>query len=897
MRNKFITIISCVLLVLFLACIAGGFIIVLKYRKPEREEYDVIVSDEINIYAGEQITLAPYLINKSGKNVQARFEYSSSDAAVKVSDDGVISVVGTPENDAYVTVTDKKTSATTTVKVKLVDELKTVFGLVIVDSEGNRTAYTGAQKLELESGKNVKIEVITLGGIFEIKDLTTLTAVDEAGTAKNVFDCNYDKNEVTLTAIGLGAGQLRFQIADGQNTLLNKSIGFEILMPNTELGKDILQSANATLLSPSEIESIKAVTVSVEQVDLAELSGLKSLNTVAFTAESVVKGVNLSDKYNYFFKSELLEDYVSSAVWSKHKDRLFPYDGQYAEEDAYVVLHNNEPSDDCPKLDYIKVTPKAQLPVYGKTGRIVSGWVDCDGNSYDNEQLRSLPAPGVHLNAVWMDTPTEWFSYETIDGKLYITALTEEWENCSDVLDKSCLYLPDSYNGQDIYGIGEGAFKDNQEIRRVLVPSTIENIADDAFNGCNKLVEVLGAENIAYVGRDAFTDTVWLNGFNEENTFLVLGKVAMKYVASGTVTLSEADFPEKVTAIGHGAFKGCGATGGSIVIPKRIKAIYDEAFANSGITDYTMQNGITFGKKIFRGVTVNTFTIRGSHFDFTDVADETDVLSINTMKFVFDATSVDIRAQSNVTVGTVAASGLSFNVVTFTGFKSIETLNLYNNNLSGVNLAGSSIGTLNLTNNELTSLNLNNIHATRLMLAGNSLTSITCTTRNEAVKIIYMPSDGAQNKNKITSLAFTANTPNLMSLDVANNNISNISGLETLTNLRELYLGGNSVLGNSTQMSKLNKADFCSKLVRLNLGGNSSNTTVILTIVEKCTNLEWLQIYGIGASSTQITNAIKQSTHSKLKYLKISHNGFTSVPGTLKYINKVVIDYNDKAQD
>lgn len=894
MRKKFITILSCVLLVLFLACIAGVFVLIIRYRDTGHEEYNVIVSDEINICADEQITLTPYLINKNGNNVEARFEYSSSDAAVKVSADGVISVVGVPQNDVYVTVIDKITSAATTVKIKVVDGIKSVLGLVICDSAGNRTAYTGNKK-ELISGEEITVEVIASGGDFELEGLATLTAVDGEGTAKNVFDYVYKDNKVKLTAIGLGTGRLRFQLNDEQGvSLFDSYIGFEISMPNKKLGEDILEYANATLLSLSDIENMQTVAVSATALNLEELQSFEALKTVVFTADSEVNGENISDKYNYFFKSELLSDYINSELWKDYKDHLFPYDSEYAEGDAYVVLHNGKTSDDCPALSYIKVSPKAQLPVYGETGSVVAGWLDSEGNAYDNEAVRNLQAPGVHLYAHWENTPNNWFDYEIIDGKQYITALTDGWENDNNFFDKTCLYLPDSNNGMDIYGIGDGAFAYNAGVSKVLIPSTIEYIADNSFKGCNNLSEVLGAENIAYVGNDAFANTGWLNGFNERNSFLVLGKVAVKYNASGVIDISESDIPEGVTSIGCGAFKGCGASGGSIVIPSRIKSIGDEAFASSGITDFTMQSGITFGKKVFHGVSVNIFTIRGSHFDFTDVADQTDVLAIDTMKFVPDATSVEVRAQSNVTVGTVAASGLSFNVVTFTGFKSIETLNLYNNNLSGVTLTGSSIGTLNLTNNKLTSLNLNDIHATRLMLAGNSLTSITCTVRNEAVKIIFMPSDGTQNKNKITSLAFTANTPNLISLDVVNNNISDISGLQTLTNLRELYLGGNSVLGNSTQMSKIDNSAFCSKLVRLNLGGVSSNTSGILSIVEKCTNLEWLEIYGIGATSAQITNSIKQSTHSKLTYLKISHNnGFTSVPSELKYITKVVAGYYD----
>jgi Leucine-rich repeat (LRR) protein len=173
---------------------------------------------------------------------------------------------------------------------------------------------------------------------------------------------------------------------------------------------------------------------------------------------------------------------------------------------------------------------------------------------------------------------------------------------------------------------------------------------------------------------------------------------------------------------------------------------------------------------------------------------------------------------------------------------------------------------------------------------------MSCSVSNENIYVIFMPSDGTQNNNKLKNLDFAANLPNLMSLDVANNNVNNISGLANLQNLQELYLGGNPVLSSSSQLQLIDNSEFCQKLVRLNLGGVTGNASAILSIVKKCVNLTWLQIYGIGASESQITSAITQSTHSKLTYLKISHNGFTTVPSSLKYIKKVVVEYDDSSQ-
>ncbi len=897
-NNKTITILSCVLTGILAACIALGVYLLIKYKVHEPAEYSIIVPDEIDVYVNDRYIVSPILIDANGKTVEANFEYASSANAVRVSNDGVISVVSVPAHSVYVTVTDTNTAASATVKVNVVEGLGAVMGLVIRDSENKRTAYTGSQTLQLTSGENVVLEVVTSGGSFEVEDYVSLSAEDASGTQKTAFDYAYNKKEVELTAIGLGSGRLRFKLTDEHNaSLFFAAIDFTINMPNVGLGNDILRFAGETLLSPTEIRAMRTVAVSATQMDLAELKEFSSLQTIVFTSGVVVNCVNKSSEYDYCFKSNLLSEYVYSEAWSAYVNRLFPYDGEYEEGDAYVVLHNDEVSEDCPALSYIKVSAKAQLPVYGKTGRVVSGWKDSEDNSYTNDAVRKLAAPGIHLYAVWMDTPTEWFSYETIGGKQYIVGLTDAWKNCTDVLDKTCLYLPDSYDGENIYGIGTDAFSDNAEITRVLVPSTIEYIADGAFNRCNKFEEVLGAENVTYVGNDAFAGTIWRNAFTEVNEFLVVGKTIVKYNGSKEIAVAENDFPAKVTTVSCGAFKDCGATGGSIVIPSRIVGIYDQAFANSGLVDFTMNGNITFGKGAFAGVVMRALHVRGGEIDFTKILDASEKLTITKLTIEPKSSGVSASAQSNVTVGTVDAYKLSLTSAIFSGFEKITMLDLSDNRLTGFVVLGSVIETLDLTNNRLTSLNLNSVHATRLMLSGNAITSVTCTQTNDTVKIIYMPSDTPSDSNKIKDLAFTKNTPNLLSLDVANNAITSIDGLQTLKNLRELYLGGNSVLGNSTQMSLIDNASFCSNLVRLNLGGISTNTSGILSIVKKCTHLEWLQIYGIGASSSQITDAIKQSTHSKLKYLKISHNGFTSVPSGLKYIAKVVIDYYDFNQD
>ncbi len=52
------------------------------------------------------------------------------------------------------------------------------------------------------------------------------------------------------------------------------------------------------------------------------------------------------------------------------------------------------------------------------------------------------------------------------------------------------LIIPSEVDGVPVTKIGEGAFKDNKELIKVIIPPHITDIGDNAFEGCDNLVEV-----------------------------------------------------------------------------------------------------------------------------------------------------------------------------------------------------------------------------------------------------------------------------------------------------------------------------------------------------------------------------------------------------------------------
>ena len=553
-------------------------------------------------------------------------------------------------------------------------------------------------------------------------------------------------------------------------------------------------------------------------------------------------------------------------------------------------------------------------------GKMFIGWSTEEGSTTADFSNIIPPMENtsqtIFLYAVWVESYGDWFRYEQKWDGLWIVGTAEAWDKYP-YDEKAYLYLPSIYQGEPVVGIASGAFAENTSIKAVDIPGSFTSVAENAFNGCTNLYNVFNGNSVTSVGIDAFADTGWLETkWNKEYNkpwFLTLGHVALKYNFNRTNALNVTadDFPEEITVLGYGLFYGCGegSTGGTMVVPDRVKYIYDFAFANSGFTNFTLPAYVAYyGNSVFEGITqIGTLTLRDGTFDFEDAFKGSLEEGLKISKLAFEGEiggAIFMNGGGKVTVNKLSGSGvgvnavpsgLKFSSVNLYGFVRISEIDLSYNSIFAFDAGGFEIGLLNLRNNQLFDLDISYLFATNLVLVSNNLAEIICSVPNEYVKIIYMPADLDSN-NRLNNLGFASNLPNLLSLDVANNNISDISGLFGLTKLKELYLGGNPVLNNSAQINRLAEEQFCENIVRLNLGGGTA-TRAILNVVSKCTNLEWLQIYGIGASISDITGTISQQTHANLKYLKISHNGFLNVPESLNYINTVVVDYYDFRQD
>lgn len=159
----------------------------------------------------------------------------------------------------------------------------------------------------------------------------------------------------------------------------------------------------------------------------------------------------------------------------------------------------------------------------------------------------------------------------------------------------------DKYNGHDgcvvipnyVKEIAEGAFLNNSELEKVIIPPSVERIGVRAFFGCKNLFAVDGATGIKSVGVSAFEQSGIFSEKKDVASFLgivfggelcgetsafpanarVIADEAFRYGELNTLIL-----PEGVQYIGKRAFADC-VTLKEAVFPKSLVGIDKKAFS------------------------------------------------------------------------------------------------------------------------------------------------------------------------------------------------------------------------------------------------------------------------------------------------------------------------------
>lgn len=161
------------------------------------------------------------------------------------------------------------------------------------------------------------------------------------------------------------------------------------------------------------------------------------------------------------------------------------------------------------------------------------------------------------------------------------------------------IYIEDEYRGKPVTRIAENAFKGYSKIINVYVGKNVKTIGKSAFQNCKNLKKVVLPDTLQSIGASAFQACMALSEITVTNITEVEGNVlpaGITRIEDNTFSycraLTSMNIHENITEIGMLAFSDCsGLT--SLTIPDSVQSIGGSAFTgNTSITTLKIGKGI-----------------------------------------------------------------------------------------------------------------------------------------------------------------------------------------------------------------------------------------------------------------------------------------------------------------
>ena len=208
----------------------------------------------------------------------------------------------------------------------------------------------------------------------------------------------------------------------------------------------------------------------------------------------------------------------------------------------------------------------------------------------------------------------------------YFTSL----EKIADNAFEGCVSLVKITMPEQLTIIGTSAFNGCTNLKKIAIPNAVTSIGDDAFYGCTSLTSVTIPDSVTKIGDYAFdsctslTDT-YVNITDlaayatSNNTHFFPG---YKHLLVDSREITELVIPDSVTSIGEDAFYKCTSLT-SVTIPDSVTEIGDCAFLGcTSLTSVTIPDSVTeIGDCAFLGCTsLTSVTIPDSVTSIGDYA-------------------------------------------------------------------------------------------------------------------------------------------------------------------------------------------------------------------------------------------------------------------------------------
>ena len=326
-------------------------------------------------------------------------------------------------------------------------------------------------------------------------------------------------------------------------------------------------------------ESITSVTIpeSVTSIGTAAFNYCHSLTNVyckSLTPPSAV--VSLDGSWYAFAGSRAISIYVPMESVDIYKSAEFWC--EYADSIFIYELENDEVVTDVPNNEIWYTNGSVTTPTYPYNidafdANIVSNYYDPEYKYWRIQFDRDVTTIGYYAFRDGQNLT------KVIIGNSVTKIGSYAFENCSHL---KSINIPNS-----VTEIGYGAFHFCQHLLNVTIPNSVSIIGDCAFRYCNSLTE--------FKGKFASEDGKCLIVDGTLKAFAI-GCGATEYTIPDNVTtighyafescysLASITIPDSVTTIGYGAFRSCRLS--KVSIPNSVTIIGESAFCGNGVKEF-----------------------------------------------------------------------------------------------------------------------------------------------------------------------------------------------------------------------------------------------------------------------------------------------------------------------
>lgn len=171
----------------------------------------------------------------------------------------------------------------------------------------------------------------------------------------------------------------------------------------------------------------------------------------------------------------------------------------------------------------------------------------------------------------------------------------------------NCYKLGELKLGKRVHKIGERAFYKNYAMKSITIPAKVAKVGESAFEKCTDLVKVKFSSKNTKLNEKAFRKCESLKTISLPKNL----KEVPAYAFDGCKSLTKVTIPKKVGIMKKNAFSNCTKLK-TVKLNKKIYALGDRVFADSGLTSLTLNSNLQFiGNGAFQGTKVKKLALKG----------------------------------------------------------------------------------------------------------------------------------------------------------------------------------------------------------------------------------------------------------------------------------------------